>query len=395
MDDKKGITDIDGRDNRSMIPYGHQSVDEDDIRAVVGVLKSEYLTQGPAVEAFEKALAAYCGARHAVVFSSGTAALHGTYFAAGLKTGDEFITSPLTFVATANAGLYLGARPVFADVDARGNLDPEAAEAKITKKTTLISVVDYGGHPANLHAFKKLAKRHRLVLVEDACHSLGATLRGKRIGGIADMTVFSFHPVKSITTGEGGAVLTNNKRYADALRMFRTHGITKDAALLKRKPEGAWYYEMQQLGFNYRLTDIQSALGLSQLKKIDRFMALRRSIAARYAKELKDFQKVLQLPTEGKGASSSWHLYPVRLREVFAKKRAEVFAQLRAAGIWCQVHYIPVYLQPYYQKLGYKKGLCPIAEAFYASEISIPIFPGLSKDDQAHVIKTLRTILTA
>ncbi len=377
-----------------MIPYGHQSIDEDDIRAVVGVLKSAYLTQGPAVETFEGALAKYCGARYAVVFSNGTAALHGAYFVAGLGRGDEFITSPLTFVATANAGLYLGARPVFADVDDRGNLDPNAAASKINKKTKLISVVDYAGHPANLLAFKKLAKRHGLVLVEDACHSLGATLRGKRIGGIADMTVFSFHPVKSITTGEGGAVLTDNKRYADALRVFRTHGITKDAALLKRKSEDAWYYEMQQLGFNYRLTDIQSALGLSQLKKIDRFMALRRSIAARYAKELGDLRKVLQLPTEENGATSSWHLYPVRLRGPFIKKRAEVFAQLRAAGIWCQVHYIPVYLQPYYQQLGYKKGLCPNAEAFYASEISIPIFPGLSKADQTHVIKTLRIILS-
>ncbi|MDO8584845.1 MAG: UDP-4-amino-4,6-dideoxy-N-acetyl-beta-L-altrosamine transaminase [bacterium] len=377
-----------------MIPYGHQFIDEDDIRAVVKVLRSPYLTQGPEVEAFEEALAKYCGVKYAVVFSNGTAALHGAYFAAGLGRGDEFITSPLTFVATANAGLYLGAKPIFADVDDRGNLDPIAAAKKINKKTKLISVVDYGGHPANLPAFKKIAKRHGVVLVEDACHSLGATLRGKRIGSIADMTAFSFHPVKSITTGEGGAVLTNNKQYADALRVFRTHGITKDAALLKRKSEGAWYYEMQQLGFNYRLTDIQSALGLSQLKKIDRFMALRRSVAARYAKELGGLQKVLQLPTEEKGVTSSWHLYPVRLRGAFAKKRAEVFAQLRAAGIWCQVHYIPVYLQPYYRKLGYTKGSCPNAEAFYASEISIPIFPGLSKADQAHVIKTLRTALS-
>lgn len=376
-----------------MIPYGHQSIDADDIRAVVGALKSDYLTQGPAIEAFEHALSAYCGARHAIVFSSGTAALHGAYFAAGLHTGDEFITTPLTFVATANAGLYLGARPVFADVDERGNLDPEAAAKKIGKKTKLISVVDYGGHPANLSAFKKLAKRHRLVLVEDACHSLGSTFRGKRIGGIADMTVFSFHPVKSITTGEGGAVLTNNKQYADALRMFRTHGITKDPLRLTRTSEGAWYYEMQQLGFNYRLTDLQSALGMSQLKKLDRFIAARRTIAARYADELGDLKKVVELPTEAKGVTSSWHLYPLRLRGPFIKKRAKVFAQLRAAGIWCQVHYIPVYLQPYYAKLGYRPGACPNAEAFYASEISLPIFPGLSEADQMRVINTLRVIL--
>src|SRR3989344_2949443 len=279
-----------------MIPYGHQTIDARDIGAATGVLKSDFLTQGPKIGEFEKALAKHCGVGYAVAFSNGTSALHGAYFVAGLKNRDEFITSPLTFAATANAGLYLGAKPVFADIDEDGNLDPIDAEKKITKKTKLISVVDYTGRPAKLKEFKKLALKHGLVLIEDACQALGAEYGGKRAGSISDMTVFSFHPVKSITTGEGGAVLTNNKDYHEKLILFRSHGITKDVNKMKEKDEGPWYMEMQVLGYNYRLTDIQAVLGVSQLKKVNKFVSARREIAERYGKELKPLSRYIILP---------------------------------------------------------------------------------------------------
>lgn len=376
-----------------MIPYGKQTIDGADILAVTEVLKSDWLTQGPKVAEFEQALARYCGAKYAVVFSNGTAALHAAYFAAGLGKGDEFITAPLTFVATANAGLYLGATPVFADINNCGNLDPQEVERKITRKTKLISVVDYAGQPADLDAFKKIAKKHGLILVEDACHALGADYKGKKIGSISDMTVFSFHPVKSITTGEGGAVLTDDKTFCDKLKMFRTHGITKDVAKLKNNPEGSWYYEMQELGFNYRLTDMQSALGISQLKKLDGFISARKKVAQRYGAAFKKSSDYLEI-FEGANSSSAWHLYVIRLRGGLVKKRAEIFKKLQEAGIGVQVHYIPVYWQPYYKQLGYKKGSCPNAEAFYRSAISLPIFPSLKAKDQEYVIQTLRKIIT-
>ena len=371
-----------------MIPYGHQSIDASDIKAVTAVLKSDWLTQGPKIGEFEKTLAKYCGAKFAVAFSSGTAALHAAYFAAGLGRGDEFITTPLTFAATANAGLYLGARPVFADIDGYGNLDPEKAEKKITnlpagrrEKLKALAVVDYAGHPADLDKFRKLARQHNLVLIEDAAHALGAKYKNKKIGGIADLTTFSFHPVKSITMGEGGAVTANRKDFYDKLLFFRNHGMV----------EG----KMQALGVNYRITDIQSALGISQLKKLDRFVGARKKIAALYGEAFRQ-NKNLILPEESPDASSSWHLYPLRIAgnppACGAEKRAEIFKKLREAGIGAQIHYIPVYFHPYYQKLGYKKGLCPKAEAFSAAEISIPLFPDLRKQDQDFVIKTINKL---
>ena len=377
-----------------MIPYSHQSIDEDDIQSVIRVLKSDWLTQGPTVNEFEQKLLAYCGAKYAVVFSSGTAALHGAYSAAGLRCGDEFITSPLTFAATANAGLYLGARPVFADIDDHGNLDPIDAEKKITKKTKLIAVVDYAGLPANLSAFRRLANKHNVVLVEDACQALGASYRGKKVGSLCDLTVFSFHPVKSITTGEGGAVVTDNAEYYRALLSFRTHGITKEQMVRKGTEDGDWYYEMRMLGYNYRLTDIQAALGISQLNKLDRFVRARKKLAARYTKALKKFSDYLILPKEAVGTTSAWHLYPVRLNGVLAQKRKEIFQHLRAAGIGVQVHHIPVYLHPYYQKLGYAKGLCPRAEKFYQTEISLPLFPTLAEKEQATVLRAVIALIT-
>ncbi len=363
-----------------MIPYGHQSINKKDIAEVAKVLEGDWLTQGPHLGSFEVALAKYCGVKYVVCFSSGTAALHGAYFAAGLGKDDEFITTPLTFVATANAGLYLGAKPVFVDVDRNGNLDIEEVKQKITTKTKLIVPVDYAGNPVDMDQFMKLAKEKNLKVILDACHSLGAEFGGKKVGSRADMTVFSFHPVKSITAGEGGAVLTNDRVYYEKLKTFRTHGITK---------LDDWNYEMRDLGFNYRMTDMQAALGENQLGRLDKFIAKRRKIVAVYEAGFRGLEQQLELPKESLKAKSSWHLYPIRLRDELIAKRLEIFRALRKAGIGVQVHYIPVYLHPYYQNFGYKKGLCPKAESFYEAEISLPIYPGLTKKDQEYVIKTL------
>lgn len=375
-----------------MIPYGHQTIDKSDIKAVVDALKSDWLSQGPKISEFENNLAKYCGSKYAVIFSSGTAALHAAYFAAGLGKGNEFITTPMTFAATANAGLYLGATAVFADIDENNNLDPKEVVKKITSKTKLISVVDFAGLPAKLDEFKKIAREHNLVLVEDGCHALGASYKGKKIGSVADMTAFSFHPVKSITTGEGGAVLTDNKKYYEKMKVFRHHGIVRDPEKFKMKFTGDWYHEMQELGYNYRITDIQAALGISQLKRLDKFIKARKKIAFGYGEALKKLSRHIQLPSDSEDFSSSWHIYVIKLKGELAKKRDEIFKKLRGAGIGVQVHYIPVYLHPYYQKLGYKKGLCPNAESFYEAELSIPLYPDLSPKDQDFVIKTINKL---
>lgn len=372
-----------------MIPYSRQYITKDDLKAVERVLKSDWLTQGPVVEKFEKAIARYAGARFAVVFSSGTAALHAAYFAIGLKKGDEIITSSLTFAATANAALWQGARVVFVDIDAKtGNLDPKEVEKKITLRTKAIVPVDYAGLPVELDEFKKIAKQHKLFLIEDAAHALGATYGGKKIGSISDMTMFSFHPVKSITTGEGGAIVTNHKDFYEKMLLFRSHGITKGSKKFLNKKRGDWYYEMQELGLNYRMTEMQAALGISQLKKLPAFLKSRKIIAARYQKEFEQRDKFI-IPRENKNMQSAWHLYPLRLSAPYVKKRDEIFSKLRSAGIGVQVHYIPVYWHPYYRKLGYKKGLCPKAEEFFRSEISIPIFPTLSLKNQTYIINNI------
>lgn len=376
-----------------MIPYGHQAINKSDIAAVVKVLRSEWLTQGPVVEKFEQTLASYCGVKYAVAFSSGTAALHGAYAAAGLRNGDEFVTSPLTFVATVNAGLYLGAKPVFADIDERGNIDPNQIEKHLNKKTKLICPIDYGGHPAGLLAIRSLARAQHLLVVEDACHALGASLGARKIGSISDLTVFSFHPVKSITTGEGGVALTNRPDLYEYLKLFRTHGITKDPVRFQEASPGEWHQEMQLLGFNFRLTDIQAALGLSQLKRLDQFMRVRHRIAAFYTKAFQDVLDLIHLPEEERGASSSWHLYAIRLSKALVKRKKEIFQALRKAGIGVQVHYPLVYQHPYYQRLGYREGLCPKAEAFADAAISLPIFPSLAREDQQYVAKTVIRIL--
>ena len=373
-----------------MIPYSHQFVDKDDTDSVKEAMLSDWLTQGPKIKEFEKSLADYCGTKYAVAVSNGTAALHASYFVAGIQEGDEVIMPPLTFAATANAAIWQRAKPVFVDVDETGNIKTDLIENKITQKTKGIVIVDYAGLPCDFVNIKKIAKKYKLVLIEDAAHSLGAEYKGVKIGDIADLTTLSFHPVKSITTGEGGAILTNNKNYYEKLLLFRSHGITRNQNKFLNKNNEPWHQEMQELGLNYRLTDIQAALGVSQLKKLDNFISKREKIAAKYDKDLKGIDGLILPKLLFKERKSSWHLYPIRVKK---EKRRFIFEELQKSGIGVQVHYIPVYWHPYYQKLGYKKGLCPNAEKWYESEISIPIYPSLTKEKQEKVIKNLKEIL--
>jgi UDP-4-amino-4,6-dideoxy-N-acetyl-beta-L-altrosamine transaminase len=377
-----------------MIPYSTQDINEADIKAVVKVLRSGWLTQGPAVERFEKAIAKKVGAKFAVAFNSGTAALHAAYYAAGVRGGDEVIVPALTFAATANAALYLGAKPVFADSDPEtGAMSVTDAARKITKKTKAIVPVDYAGRPAALREFRALAKKHNLIFIEDAAQSLGAEYYGRPVGSQADMTMFSFHPVKSITTGEGGIIVTDHSPFADALRLFRSHGISRDSRTFARRGRAAWYQEMQILGFNYRLPEMSAALGESQLKRLDAFVSKRRRVAERYQKLLGGTAALILPPLDRPFEKSAWHLYPVRLRSGFVNRRDEIFTKLRAAGVGVQVHHLPVHTHRYYEELGYKPGLCPVAEAFVAAEISIPLFPGLTLTQQKFITNQLKEIL--
>jgi perosamine synthetase len=376
----------------TLLPYGRQSVDEEDIQSVVDVLRSDWLTTGPKVGEFEEAFAAYVGAKYAVSFNSGTAALHGAAFAAGLGPGDEAITSPMTFAATANCVLYQGAVPVFADVSADTlNLDPQKAAERITPSTRAILPVDYAGHPADMDAILDIADRHGLIVIEDACHALGAQYRQRRTGSVAHMTVFSFHPVKHLTTGEGGMVTTDRADFAETLRRFRNHGISSDAR--HRQSKGQWHYEMVLLGFNYRLTDIACALGLSQLRKLEANLSRRREIAARYASAFRDLS-ALTLPTTRQDVAHAWHLYPIRLNlERLSATRAEIFRALRAENIGVNVHYIPVHLHPYYRdRFGHRAGDYPIAENAYDRLITLPMFHGMNDQDVDDVVKAVRKV---
>jgi perosamine synthetase len=371
------------------IPYGHQTLDDKDIEAVVRVLGSEFLTTGPEVAAFEADLVAASGASHAAVLNSCTSALHAAYAAFGVGPGDEIVTSPLTFAATANAALYLGARPVFVDIDpSTGLIDPALVEGAITSRTRAIVAIDYAGQPADYDALRRIAEPHHLPIIADAAHSLGATDARRTVGTLADATALSFHPVKLITTGEGGAVLTDVPGVDARVREFRSHGMVTDRSRLSRD-EGPWYMEMQSLGFNYRLTDIECALGRSQLQKLPCFLARRRAIAATYDGGLSSIPG-LDLPGRREGVESAWHLYVVRVSE--PSRRRQFFDALRDRAIGVQVHYLPVYRHPYYRNLGYPEGLCPLAEAFYARAVSLPIFPGLADDDVARVIDAVRAV---
>lgn len=380
----------------TLLPYGRHLVDESDIQAVVSALRSDWLTTGPRVEQFERAVADYVGARFAVAVSSGTAALHAAVAAAGLGPGDEVITSPLTFVASANCAIYVGARPVFADVrDDTLTLDPRCVAERVTGRTRAVIPVDFSGQPADLDAIRDIAARHGLVVIADAAHSLGATYRGRRVGTLADMTVFSTHPVKHVTTGEGGVVTTDNETLAERLRRFRNHGITSEART--RQTAGDWWYEVVELGYNYRLTDVQCALGISQLSKLERWLSRRREIAARYSRELADLP-ALRVPTVRDDRVSSWHLYVVRVRRAALSEgigREAVFRALRAENIGVNVHYIPVTLHPFYRSRGHAPGDYPIAEAAYEELITLPIFPAMTDTDVDDVIAAVRKVVHA
>jgi perosamine synthetase len=379
----------------TLLPYGRQSLDDEDIQAAVDVLKSDWLTTGPKVGEFEERFAAWVGAQHAVSFSSGTAALHAAVFAAGLKSGDEAITSPMTFCATANCVLYQGATPVFADVSADTlNLDPHGVSKKISPRTKAVIAVDYAGHPADLTALRDLAAQHGLILIEDACHALGAEHHGKRVGGIADITVFSFHPVKHLTTGEGGMVTTNDSKLAETLRRFRNHGISSEAR--GRQASGQWFYEMVLLGFNYRLTDIACALGISQLKKLEANLARRRAIAACYTRAFREITSLIA-PAVREGMKPAWHLYTIRLNlERLSAGRGEIFRALRGENLGVNVHYVPVHRHPYYrERFGYKGGEYPVAEDAYERLISLPMFHAMTDQDTEDVVAAVNKVLEA
>ena len=390
------------------IPYGRQSIDDADIEAVVKVLKSDYLTTGPAVAAFEKKVADYVGAKYAVAVSNGTAALHVACLAAGIGEGDEVITTPITFAASANCVLYCGGTPVFADIDPDTyNISPEELEKKITSRTKAIIPVHYTGQPCDMDAILEIAHKHNLLVVEDGAHALGAAYKGKKIGSIADMTCFSFHPVKPVTTGEGGMIVTDNEELYRRLVLYRSHGITRDKDMMQQYEEqlqqssdpalqeaadmlrgdvidpGGWYYQQLELGYNYRITDISCALGASQMDKLDHFLERRRQIAKKYDEAFADIPQI-KIPWQQEGCQSGWHLYMIQTME---RSRREVFEGLRQAGICVNVHYIPVYRHPYYQRNGYAGVHCLNAEAFYERAISLPIFPGLTGQQQDYVIE--------
>lgn len=374
------------------LPYGKQCIDQEDIDAVTKVLSEDFITQGPKITEFEEEIANYVGAKYGVAFNSGTSALHGAYFALGLEKGDEMITTPNTFVATANAGLYLGAKVNFCDVEKQtGNID--ASKLEVSKNTKLIAPVHYSGNPVNLKEIADIAEDNNAKVIEDGAHALGAKYDGKKIGSLkySEMAMFSFHPVKHITTGEGGIIVTNDEEYYERLQLFRSHGITKNNLVNPR--DGDWYYEMQHLGFNYRITDIQCALGLSQLKKLDSFVENRRKIAEKYDEMFED-NPYFDVVKENPDGESAYHLYPILLKEKYANHKKEIFSKLRSEGLGVQVHYIPVYLQPYYQNLGFNKGLCPVDEEFYKRELSIPMYPTLTDEDLEFVQEKLYKIFS-
>lgn len=386
-----------------MIPYGRQSITDEDIQAVVKVLKSDWITQGPVTEKFERSVADYCGTKYAVAVSSGTAALHIACLAAGLGKGDTLWTSPNTFVASANCALYCGAKPDFVDIDPHTyNVAIAALEGKLAEAEKngclpkIVIPVHFAGQSCDMEQLSQLSKQYEFTVIEDACHAIGGNYKDCKIGSckFSNMTVFSFHPVKLVTTGEGGMILTNNKELYGKLIRLRSHGITRDPDLLTGEVHGPWYYEQVDLGFNYRMTDIQAALGISQLKKLDTFVKRRREIAGTYNEAFKG-NPYFFMPAEKEYANSSYHLYVIRLKDEYEHRKKHVFSELRKKGIGVQVHYIPVYHQPYYQELGYEKDLCPEANDYYQRAISLPIYPSMKCEEITIVIDTVHSIFNS
>lgn len=384
-----------------MIPYGRQHITQADLDAVVDVLQSDFLTQGPKVPEFEYAVATYCGAKHAVAVNSATSALHIACLALGLSKGDYLWTSPNTFVASANCALYCGASVDFVDIDPRTyNMSVTALEEKLIsaekqdKLPKVIVPVHFAGQSCEMAAIKNLAEKYGFSILEDASHAIGGKYQNEPVGNcrFSDITVFSFHPVKIITTGEGGMALTNNSELAECMARLRTHGITRDTELMTEESHGPWYYQQVELGFNYRMTDIQAALGISQLEKLHGFIARRRELAQRYDQLLRNLPVIT--PWQEPDQLSAWHLYVIRLKlDKIRQSHEQVFVALREKGVGVNLHYIPVYRQPYYEQMGFSAGYCPHAEQYYSEAISIPLYPGLTEAQQLHIIGTLRSII--
>lgn len=379
------------------IYYGRQWIGEDDIRAVEEVLRSDYITCGPKVDEFEQELARYTGAKYAVAVSNGTAALHCACLAAGIGPGDEVITTPLTFAASANCALYCGARPVFADVDPHTyNIDPASVRAHITDKTKAIVAVDFTGQAVRHEELRAICDEFGLVFIEDAAHAIATKYKGQQVGSLADLTCFSFHPVKTITGGEGGAVTTNDEALYRKLVLAHTHGITHDEAQMQDAPhEGPWCYEQISLGYNYRMTDFQAALLVSQLHKVDHFAARRKQIVAAYNEAFADMPELI-LQQEIPESDTCRHLYIIRLAlDKLTCTRRQFFDAMSAENVQCQVHYVPVYWFPYYQSLGYEKGLCPVAEEIYQGIMSIPLYPKMTDQDVEDTIHAVKKVVEA
>ncbi len=378
-----------------MLPYARQTIDEDDVAAVVATLRSDWLTTGPLVEEFENAFASEVGTQHAVAVSSGTAALHVAVAALGIGTGDEVIVPAMTFVATANCVVLQGGTPVFADVDSKTLLiDPDQIEALLTPRTRAVIAVDYAGHPCDYDALREITDAHGIAIIADACHAVGGRYREQPVGGLADLSTFSFHPAKHIATGEGGMITTGDMDLARRARIFRNHGITTDHR--ERAEQGSWFYEMVDLGFNYRLTDFQCALGIKQLEKASSWLKRRRAIASRYSSALSGVHGVEPLPTAA-DVEHAYHLYVIRLSDHhLATKRDEIITALRAEGIGVNVHYIPVHLHPFYrERFGTIPGNVPVAEAEYRRILSLPMFPAMTDRDIADVVTAVRKTTTA
>ena len=378
------------------IYYGRQWIEEDDIEAVTNVLRSDYITCGPKVDELERTLEEYTGAKFAVAVSNGTAALHCACMAAGIGPGDEVITTPITFAASANCALYCGARPVFADIDPETyNIDPESIRKKITDRTKAVVAVDFTGQAVKIDEIRKICDEYNLVFIEDAAHSIATKYKGRQVGSLADMTCFSFHPVKTITGGEGGAVLTNDNRFYDKLVLAHTHGITHDEKLMEGAPhEGPWYYEEISLGYNYRITDFQAALIISQMKKLDKFVERRKQIVAKYNDSFKNIPELI-IQKEIKDSDTCRHLYIIRLNfDKLKCTRRQFFDAMSAENVQCQIHYVPVYWFPYYQHLGYEKGICPNAEEVYKGIMSIPLYPKMSDQDVEDVIHAVKKVIS-
>lgn len=377
------------------IYYGKQWIDENDIYAVDEVLRSDYVTCGPKTQELERSLEQYTGARHAVAVSNGTAALHCACMAAGIGAGDEVITTPLTFAASANCALYCGAKPVFADVEEDTyNIDPKSIEDKVTDKTKAVVAVDFTGQAVKHREIREICDRHHLIFIEDAAHAIATTYNGVQVGNLADITTFSFHPVKTITGGEGGAVLTNSDELYQKIQLVHTHGITHDPVFMEEPVhEGPWYYEQIMLGYNYRITDIQAALIVSQMKKLDQFKARRKKIVKMYDEAFAQIPEII-VQKEIAESDTCRHLYIIRLdTEKLSCTRREFFDAMSAENVQCQIHYVPVYWFPYYQKLGYKKGLCPVAEEVYKGIMSIPLYPKMTDQDVSDVIHAVTKVV--